>query len=218
MQAVRLLLADYQPEIDTPADDFTDVLMGLVNQGAHVNPAQGEKPQADWPFYGLMIMVSGGEARGRIWLPTATTNAASGGWYTHEMQVIKDDPSGGAANETSPNMLYIVQEVKNSRVWQLNDPQQAKLFVEQCVTKMHDVNALFGHMKEDAGGYSSHSVLYKADATSRTDSDYQRQRGRGVGVDCTVSRSVCEVVLPGVEVQDGNDTHGRGKRNGHSHE
>jgi hypothetical protein len=153
-------------EIDTPADDFNDVLMGLVNQGCHTNPAQGEKPQADWPFNGLMIMVSGGEARGRIWLPTATTNAASGGWYTHEMQVIKDDPSGGAANETSPNMFYIVQEVKNSRVWQLNDPQQAKFFVEQCVTKMHDVNALFGHLKEDAGGHSAHSLLYKADTTT----------------------------------------------------
>jgi len=153
-------------EIDTPADDFNDVLMVLVNGGAHVNPAQNEKPQADWPYYGLMIMVSGGEARGRIWLPTLTTNAASGGWYTHEMQVIKDDPSGGAANETSPNMNYIVQQVKNSKTWQLNDPAQAKLFVEQCVKGMHDVNAAFGHMKEDAGGHSLHSVLYKADATT----------------------------------------------------
>jgi hypothetical protein len=153
-------------EIDTPADDFNEVLMNLVNQGCHVNPAQNEKPQADWPFNGLMIMVSGGEARGRIWLPTATTNEASGGWYTHEMQVIKDDPSGGAANETAPNMNYIVQQVKNSRVWQLNDAGQAKLFVEQCVSGMHDVNAAFGHLKEDAGGHSLHSVLYKADATT----------------------------------------------------
>jgi len=44
----------------------------------------------------------------------------------------------------------------------LNDPTQAKLFVEQCVSGMHDVNPSFGHLKVDGGGHSLHSVDFKS--------------------------------------------------------
>jgi len=84
-------------EINTPANDFNAVLMGLVSQGCKTNPSPDEKPQASWPFYGLTIMVSGGEARGRVWLPTAESYVGGGNiWWTHEMQVIKDAPSKSA--------------------------------------------------------------------------------------------------------------------------
>ena len=80
--------------IGTPANDFNAVLMGLVSQGCKTNPAPDEKPQASWPFHGLAIMVSGGEARGRIWLPTSESYVGGGNvWWTHEMQVIRDAPA-----------------------------------------------------------------------------------------------------------------------------
>ena len=104
------------------ANDFNTVLMALVNQGAKVNPAPNEVPQESWPFYGIAIMVSGGEARGRIWLPTATSYVGGGNvWYTHEIQVIADAPAtggGGGGNfgpPQMPNMMYILEQVKNSK-------------------------------------------------------------------------------------------------------
>ena len=63
---------------DSPANDFNQVLMELVNQGAQQNPSPGQVPQESWAFYGISIMVSGGEARGRIWLPTATSHTFAG--------------------------------------------------------------------------------------------------------------------------------------------
>ena len=90
-------------EIDTPANDFNAVLMGLVQQGAKVNPGENEQPQASWAFHGLAIMVSGGEARGRVWLPTAESYiGAEKVWWTHEMQVIKDAPARVAKRKLKP--------------------------------------------------------------------------------------------------------------------
>ena len=71
--------------IDTPANDWQEVIGALVTAGAKTNPAPGEVPSASWPYFGIAIMVSGGAPRGRIWLPTAVshTDAEGNVWYTH---------------------------------------------------------------------------------------------------------------------------------------
>jgi hypothetical protein len=61
------------------------------------NPPPGQVTPADAPHHGITIMIDGGgNARGRIWLPTDDYVESGGNrWYTHEMQVIADGPSGG---------------------------------------------------------------------------------------------------------------------------
>jgi uncharacterized membrane protein YgcG len=87
-------------KIGDPANDFNAVLMDLVSKGAKVNPGENEKPQTSWAFHGLAVMVSGGEARGRIWLPTAESYIGAGKvWWTHEMQVIRDAPAKTVASK-----------------------------------------------------------------------------------------------------------------------
>jgi hypothetical protein len=63
-----------------------------------VNPKPGEIQPQDAPFYGITVMIdSGGNARGRIWLPTNTPVMHDGNaWYTREIQVIADGPTPGA--------------------------------------------------------------------------------------------------------------------------
>ena len=61
------------------------------------NPPPGQVTPADAPHHGITIMIdAGNNARGRIWLPTDDYVESGGNkWYTHEMQVIADGPSGG---------------------------------------------------------------------------------------------------------------------------
>lgn len=75
-----------------PANDWKQVLEGLHAQGMRKNPTPGERPSPD-PFYGITVMIdAGGNARGRIWLPTAEADA--NGYFTREVQVIADRPDG----------------------------------------------------------------------------------------------------------------------------
>jgi hypothetical protein len=82
-----------------PANDWVRVLKDLQRRGMHLNPKPGERADASWPFHGLSLMVSdngNGDPRGRLWLPTslATTDHQGNQWFTREVQVIADNPSG----------------------------------------------------------------------------------------------------------------------------
>jgi hypothetical protein len=80
-----------------PAPDWKQVLESLPGQGMGVNPKPGQIQPQDAPFYGITVMIdSGGNARGRIWLPTNTPVMHDGNaWYTREIQVIADGPTPG---------------------------------------------------------------------------------------------------------------------------
>jgi hypothetical protein len=74
------------------ANNWKQVLEGLHASGMRKNPTPHEHPTAD-AFYGITIMIdAGGNARGRIWLPTAQPDAL--GYFTREVQVIADAPGG----------------------------------------------------------------------------------------------------------------------------
>ena len=79
------------------ANDWLDVLKDLQRRGMHVNPKPSERADASWPFHAISLMVGGnGDPRGRIWLPTAlpTTDDQGNQWFTREVQVIANNPSG----------------------------------------------------------------------------------------------------------------------------
>jgi hypothetical protein len=80
-----------------PAPDWKQVLESLPGQGMGVNPKPGQIQPQNAPFYGLTVMIdAGGNARGRIWLPTNTPVMHDGNaWYTREIQVIADGPTPG---------------------------------------------------------------------------------------------------------------------------
>jgi hypothetical protein len=152
-------------EMDQPANDYEAVLKGLAGQGMKVNPAQNEKPTTAWPFNAMSVMIDGGgHPRGRIWLPSLVDKNYDS-YYTHEIQVIKDDPTAPPTNETAPNMSYIVDRTKNSKPWDLKTTDGKGKFVEACVTGMHDVSAAWGHVKKSTdpryNGHAADSVLYK---------------------------------------------------------
>ena len=155
----------------TPANDFSPVMAGLVGQGMVVNPPRGQVPQQSWPFYGMTMMMSGGEPRGRIWLPA---NGADGlGYWTKEFQVIRDDPNQSASNESAPNRMNVVTSVQNRKTWNLSEANAANpdgrgAFVEEVVMAMHDTDARWGHLKKDPGqtqyrGHATDSVNFKND-------------------------------------------------------
>jgi hypothetical protein len=81
-----------------PANDWKQVLESLPGQGMGVNPKPGQIQPQDAPFYGITVMIdAGGNARGRIWLPTNTPVMHDGNaWYTREIQVIADGPTPGS--------------------------------------------------------------------------------------------------------------------------
>ena len=84
-------------EIGAPANDWKAVLESLPQQGFFTNPKPGQIMPSS-PHHGISIMIdAGGNARGRIWLPTDTYTTDQNGnqWYTHEMQVIADGPVAG---------------------------------------------------------------------------------------------------------------------------
>lgn len=79
------------------ANDWLDVLKDLQRRSMHINPRPSERADASWPFHAISLMVGGnGDPRGRIWLPTAlpTTDDQGNQWFTREVQVIADNPSG----------------------------------------------------------------------------------------------------------------------------
>jgi len=83
----------------SPAPDWKAVLESLPGRGMGINPKPGEIQPQNAPHYGITVMIdAGGNARGRIWLPTdlAQTDANGNRWFTHEIQVIADGPSPGS--------------------------------------------------------------------------------------------------------------------------
>ncbi len=87
-----------QREIGAPANDWKQVLESLPQQGFLVNPKPGQVLPSS-PHHGIAIMIdAGGNARGRIWLPTDTyvTDPSGNQWFTHEFQVIADGPQAGS--------------------------------------------------------------------------------------------------------------------------
>ncbi len=80
------------------ANNWKAALEALPGKGYGVNPKPGEKQPLDAPHHGVTVMIDGGgNARGRIWLPTdvATFDDHGNAWYTHEVQVIADGPVPG---------------------------------------------------------------------------------------------------------------------------
>ena len=78
-----------------PAPDWKAVLETLPGRGMGINPKPGERQPLNAPHYGITLMIdAGGNARGRIWLPTDVQEP--GGWFTHEIQVIADGPTPGS--------------------------------------------------------------------------------------------------------------------------
>jgi hypothetical protein len=81
-----------------PANNWKQALESLPGQGFGVNPKPGERQPPDALHHGISVMIDGGgNARGRIWLPTdtATTDHNGNQWFTHEVQVIADGPEPG---------------------------------------------------------------------------------------------------------------------------
>lgn len=79
----------------SPAPDWKAVLESLPGRGFGVNPKPGVIMPAGAPHHGITVMIdAGGNARGRIWLPTDIQEP--GGWFTHEIQVIADGPTPGS--------------------------------------------------------------------------------------------------------------------------
>jgi hypothetical protein len=69
-----------------------------MNPPFGVNPPPGYVQPLNAPHHAITIMIdAGGNARGRMWLPTNLPVYDSNGnaWFTHEMQVIADDGKGG---------------------------------------------------------------------------------------------------------------------------
>jgi hypothetical protein len=82
----------------SPAPDWKAKLESLPGRGMGVNPKPGERQPLNAPHYGITVMIdAGGNARGRIWLPTDVPVMADGNaWFTHEIQVIADGPTPGS--------------------------------------------------------------------------------------------------------------------------
>jgi len=83
----------------SPAPDWKAVLETLPGRGMGMNPKPNEIQPQDAPHYGITVMIdAGGNARGRIWLPTdlAQTDNNGNRWFTHEIQVIADGGSPGS--------------------------------------------------------------------------------------------------------------------------
>lgn len=88
-----------QRQEGAPAPDWKAVLESLPGKGMGINPKPGEIQPPNAPFYGITVMIdAGGNARGRIWLPSdGPPNIDNGNaWYTHEIQVIADGPTPGS--------------------------------------------------------------------------------------------------------------------------
>jgi hypothetical protein len=82
-----------------PAPDWKAVLESLPGRGFGVNPKSGEIQSLNAPHHGITVMIdAGGNARGRIWLPSdgPPTHHDGNQWYTHEIQVIADGPTPGS--------------------------------------------------------------------------------------------------------------------------
>lgn len=73
-------------------------LESLPRRGFGINPKPGEITPLDAPHHGISIMIdAGGNARGRVWLPTDNSVTSDGNeWFTHEFQVIADGPTPGS--------------------------------------------------------------------------------------------------------------------------
>ena len=55
----------------SPAPDWKGKLESLPGRGMGINPRPGEIQPQNAPHYGITVMIdAGGNARGRIWLPT----------------------------------------------------------------------------------------------------------------------------------------------------
>ena len=83
----------------SPAPDWKGVLESLPGRGMGTNPKPGEIQPQNAPHYGITVMIdAGGNARGRIWLPTDVPTVDDNGnrWFTHEFQVIADGPTPGS--------------------------------------------------------------------------------------------------------------------------
>ena len=83
----------------SPAPDWKAVLESLPGRGMGTNPKPGEIQPQNAPHYGITVMIdAGGNARGRIWLPTDVPSVDDNGnrWFTHEFQVIADGPTPGS--------------------------------------------------------------------------------------------------------------------------
>jgi hypothetical protein len=83
----------------SPAPDWKAVLESLPGRGMGINPRPGEIQPQNAPHYGITVMIdAGGNARGRIWLPTDVPSVDDNGnrWFTHEFQVIADGSTPGS--------------------------------------------------------------------------------------------------------------------------
>jgi hypothetical protein len=83
----------------SPAPDWKAILESLPGRGMGANPRPNEIQPQNAPHYGITVMIdAGGNARGRIWLPTdqAQTDHNGNRWFTHEIQVIADGPTPGS--------------------------------------------------------------------------------------------------------------------------
>jgi hypothetical protein len=91
--------ATIKREIGTPCPDWKQVIEDCtrMNPPFGINPAPGYVQPLDAPHHAITIMIdAGGNARGRMWLPTDLPVYDSNGnaWYTHEMQMIDNGPEG----------------------------------------------------------------------------------------------------------------------------
>ena len=97
--SARLLLLAHPENGRIAGAGLKAVVESLPGRGMGINPKPGEIQPQDAPHYGITVMIdAGGNARGRIWLPTdlAQTDANGNRWFTHEIQVIADGPSQGS--------------------------------------------------------------------------------------------------------------------------
>jgi hypothetical protein len=95
--------------------DWEPTLRSLVDRGMQQNVLPNTKPTRAMPFHGIAMMMSGGKARGRIFLPAAVPQIGDDGtqWFTRDVQVIErvGDHHVWAWNELSGHPFVPVQEI-----------------------------------------------------------------------------------------------------------
>ncbi len=97
-----------------PANDHEMVVKrAMLDKGAQQNVPEGELPGRDWPFKAIAVMVSGGVARGRLFLPSNVAQIGDNGnrWYTKDVQYIADGPGGLVWKWTEMGGVYVPIQV-----------------------------------------------------------------------------------------------------------
>lgn len=95
--------------------------------------------------------------------------------YPDIIQVVGTTATGGeqapAGEPTAPNMMWVLEEVLHSQTWRLakefeDEPDGRGAFTEAAVTRLHAIDANWGHIRKHGGqnqynGHAVDAIIYK---------------------------------------------------------